>query len=206
MALTQLAEQDPLINLRQDDIRQELHVSLYGEVQKEVIGATLENEYDIDVEFRETTAICVERPVGIGEAFEIIPKDVADHSVPRHRRAAHRTGRGRLGRGVRARCRARVDPALVFKTVEAFQDAMERTVQETLRQGLYGWEVTDCTRHHDALRLLGPAEPRPRLRQELLEHRRRLPLPDPAGSDGRAQAGWHRGVRADAPLPPRDPG
>src|SRR5215204_6506849 len=41
VALTQLAEQDPLINLRQDDLRQELHVSLYGEVQKEVIGATL---------------------------------------------------------------------------------------------------------------------------------------------------------------------
>jgi ribosomal protection tetracycline resistance protein len=31
LALTQLAEQDPLINLRQDDIRQELHVLLYGE-------------------------------------------------------------------------------------------------------------------------------------------------------------------------------
>ena len=38
---TQLAEQDPLINLRQDDVRQEMLVSLYGEVQKEVIQATL---------------------------------------------------------------------------------------------------------------------------------------------------------------------
>jgi ribosomal protection tetracycline resistance protein len=33
-ALAQLAEQDPLIDLRQDDLRQELSVSLYGEVQK----------------------------------------------------------------------------------------------------------------------------------------------------------------------------
>ncbi len=41
VALTQLAEQDPLIDLRQDDIRQEMSVSLYGEVQKEVIQATL---------------------------------------------------------------------------------------------------------------------------------------------------------------------
>jgi ribosomal protection tetracycline resistance protein len=39
-ALTQLAEQDPLINVRQDDEQQEISVSLYGEVQKEVIGAT----------------------------------------------------------------------------------------------------------------------------------------------------------------------
>src|SRR5215218_4430896 len=74
VALTQLAEQDPLINLRQDDIRQELHVSLYGEVQKEVIGATLANDYDLEVEFRETTMICVERPMGVGEAVELLPK------------------------------------------------------------------------------------------------------------------------------------
>ena len=37
-ALAQLAEQDPLINVRQDDDRHELSVSLYGEVQKEVIA------------------------------------------------------------------------------------------------------------------------------------------------------------------------
>jgi hypothetical protein len=30
-----------LINLRQDDERQEIYVSLYGEVQKEVIGSVL---------------------------------------------------------------------------------------------------------------------------------------------------------------------
>ena len=28
------AEQDPLINVRQDDIRQEIYVSLYGEVRR----------------------------------------------------------------------------------------------------------------------------------------------------------------------------
>src|SRR5262249_19060856 len=45
VALGQLAEQDPLIRLRQDDERQELSVSLYGEVQKEVIQATLAADY-----------------------------------------------------------------------------------------------------------------------------------------------------------------
>src|SRR5262249_41597425 len=51
-ALAELAEQDPFINLRQDD-RHELFVSLYGEVQKEVIQETLAAEYDLDVEFHE---------------------------------------------------------------------------------------------------------------------------------------------------------
>ena len=41
VALDQLAEQDPLISIRQDDSVQELSVRLYGEVQKEVIGSTL---------------------------------------------------------------------------------------------------------------------------------------------------------------------
>ncbi len=71
-ALTQLAEQDPLINLRQDDVRSELLVSLYGEVQKEVIQATLAEEFGLAVEFRETTTICIERPVGSGAAVEFI--------------------------------------------------------------------------------------------------------------------------------------
>ncbi|MBA2569926.1 MAG: GTP-binding protein, partial [Chloroflexi bacterium] len=35
-ALAELSEQDPLIDVRQDDERQEIAVSLYGEVQKEV--------------------------------------------------------------------------------------------------------------------------------------------------------------------------
>src|SRR5439155_12075094 len=72
VALTQLAEQDPLINVRQDDTRQEISVSLYGEVQEEVFQATLAADYDIDVGFRETTTICIERPIGSVAAFETL--------------------------------------------------------------------------------------------------------------------------------------
>src|SRR6185369_17375208 len=71
-ALNQLAEQDPLIDVRQDDHRREISVSLYGEVQKEVIQATLEREYGIAADFRETTTVCIERPAGAGEAEEVI--------------------------------------------------------------------------------------------------------------------------------------
>ena len=70
-ALVQLAEQDPLIDLRQDAIGQELYVSLYGEVQKEVLQTMLADDYGIDVDFRETTTICIERPVAAGEALEL---------------------------------------------------------------------------------------------------------------------------------------
>ena len=36
-------------------------------------------------------------------------------------------------------------PLYVYKSVELFRQAMEETIRETLRQGLCGWQVTDCT-------------------------------------------------------------
>jgi ribosomal protection tetracycline resistance protein len=65
-ALTELAEQDPLINVRTAGT--EIAVSLYGEVQKEVIEATLAAEYGLRVAFQETTTIYIERVVGTGAA------------------------------------------------------------------------------------------------------------------------------------------
>ena len=36
-------------------------------------------------------------------------------------------------------------PLFIYKNMENFAAAMEQYVTETLRQGLYGWQVTDCT-------------------------------------------------------------
>ena len=69
-ALTELAAQDPLIDLRRDG--PDTAVSLYGEVQKEVIAATLAVEYGIVVAFRATTPLCIERVTGVGEAEALI--------------------------------------------------------------------------------------------------------------------------------------
>ena len=135
-ALAQLAEQDPLIGLRQDDVRQELSVSLYGEVQKEVIQATLADEYGIEAGFRETTTICVERPVGSGAAFEIIDKD----PNPFLATVGLRVDPAPAGSGVRFRLEVELG-SMPF----AFVKAVEDTVHETLRQGIHGWQVTDCT-------------------------------------------------------------
>jgi len=146
VALTQLAEQDPLINVRQDDSRQEIFVSLYGEVQKEVVGATLANDYNIDVEFRETTTICIERPIGIGAAVELLPK-TRSPATPFLATIGLRIEPAAPDTGVQFGLDVKVGsiPTHVYKTVGAFYEAMERTVLEILRQGIYGWEVIDCT-------------------------------------------------------------
>jgi ribosomal protection tetracycline resistance protein len=136
-ALAELAEQDPLINLRQDDVRQELFVSVYGEVQKEVIQATLLADYDLEVEFRETTTICVERPVAVGAAVERIK----DEANPFLATVGLRVEPARAGSGVRYTREVAVHGTMPA----AFFRAVEDTVHATLQQGLHGWQVIDCT-------------------------------------------------------------
>jgi ribosomal protection tetracycline resistance protein len=142
IALAQLAEQDPLINVRQDDSRQELSVSLYGEVQKEVIQATLANDFDIDVGFRETTTICIERPIGPGAAVQRLHAD----GNPFLATVGLRIEPAPVDTGVEFRLDVKLEsiPLYVYKAVDEFRDALAHTVRETLRRGLYGWQVTDC--------------------------------------------------------------
>jgi ribosomal protection tetracycline resistance protein len=135
-ALAQLAEQDPLIDLRQDDLRQELSVSLYGEVQKEVIQATLADDFGVEVEFRESTTICIERPAGTGAAAELLHKE----PNPFLATVGLRVEPAAAGSGVSFRIEAELGSMPL-----AFFRAVEDTVRATLHQGLHGWEVTDCT-------------------------------------------------------------
>jgi ribosomal protection tetracycline resistance protein len=134
-ALGLLAEQDPLIDLRRDASGGDIAVSLYGEVQKEVIEATLAAEFGVAADFRETTTLHIERPAGTGAAFEVIKQD---------------------GNPFLATVGLRVEPAPPGSGAEfrigvelgsmpySFFAAVEETVTETLEQGLHGWRVTDC--------------------------------------------------------------
>jgi ribosomal protection tetracycline resistance protein len=142
VALGQLAEQDPLINLRQDDERREIYVSLYGAVQKEVIQATLADEFGVAATFRETTMIYVERPLGSASALEVLQSD--DH--PYSATVGLRVEPGPIDSGVRFRLDVdpRLLPLYIYKTTGHFTDAMTRYVLRTLDERLYGWQVTDC--------------------------------------------------------------
>ncbi|HEX3814112.1 MAG TPA: translation factor GTPase family protein [Mycobacteriales bacterium] len=142
VGLSQLAEQDPLINLRQDDFRRELYVSLYGEVQKEVIQATLASEYGIDVTFRETTAICVERPAGSGAAIDVIGKGGNPYSAT----VGLRVDPAPAESGIEFRCDVGIEgiPIHAFKDTGVFRAAVEKTIRTALQEGIYGWQVTDC--------------------------------------------------------------
>ncbi|MEM7016968.1 MAG: translation factor GTPase family protein [Pseudomonadota bacterium] len=131
-ALSQLAEYDPLINLRRDTMRHTLFVSLYGEVQKEVIKERLASDFGIEVSLSETTTVCIERPIGSGTALETAPN-------PFTATIGLRIEPAPIGTGIDFQLEVQAGslPTGFFK-------AVEDSVKETLNQGLYGWQVTDC--------------------------------------------------------------
>jgi ribosomal protection tetracycline resistance protein len=132
-ALEQLAEQDPLISLRQRNAEGEISLRLYGEVQKEVVMDTLARDYGVEATFGPSQAICIERPIGTGEAAEII----GGQGNPFYATVGFRVEPAEPGGGLRY---VRELGALPL----AFYRAIEETVHETFKQGLRGWEVTDC--------------------------------------------------------------
>jgi ribosomal protection tetracycline resistance protein len=144
VALGQLAEQDPLIDVRQDDERGEISVSLYGEVQREVIEATLADEYGLAAEFHDTTTICIERPSRTGEAVELLNTP----ANPFHADLGLRVGPAAPGSGIELRVDDGIDPRdaplYVFKTFDGFVERMGEYVRLALGEGLFGWRVDDC--------------------------------------------------------------
>jgi ribosomal protection tetracycline resistance protein len=143
VALGQLVEQDPLINVRSDDTGREITLSLYGEVQKEVIQQMLADDYGIDVTFQETTTVRIERPVSSGGAVEVLNTA----SNPFSATVGLRVDPAPAGSGVvfRLQVENQAVPMYIYKNVQSFADTMGQHVRRTLREGRYGWQVTDCT-------------------------------------------------------------
>jgi ribosomal protection tetracycline resistance protein len=141
LALEQLAEQDPLIGLRQRG--HGLSVSIYGDVQKEVLEATLARDYGLDVAFLETRPICVERPVGAGEAGELLnaPTNPFDAQLALRIEPAPDGSGVAFDLGTVTHDRI---PLYAYKRREEFEAAMAGYVRDSLRGGLHGWEVVDC--------------------------------------------------------------
>lgn len=133
-ALSLLAEQDPLIDLRRNPAGQ-MFVSLYGEVQKEIIQATLQEEYAIEAVFEESSAICVETLQASGQAQESI--DEPDN--PFLATVGIRVSPGAAGSGLTF-----IRQAHAGLMPTSFYKAIEESVFESLKEGPCGWMVHDC--------------------------------------------------------------
>ena len=134
-----------LRDVRQDDARGELFLSLYGEVQKEVVAQTLASDYGLDIEYRPTTPVCIERPERRGTFTEQIPRRRRPDQ-PFLATVGLNVEPLPVGSGVVIEFALDVKqiPIHVFDSVDAFREVVRRSVLDTLDEGLKGWSVTDC--------------------------------------------------------------
>jgi ribosomal protection tetracycline resistance protein len=130
-ALLHLADQDPLIQTRVGADGQS-SVLLYGEVQKEVIAATLVDAYGIEAAFEPSQIVHRERPIAVGAAYEPIGHGFAAS-------VGLRVAPTAPGSGIRYRREVELG-----SLPRAFHRAIEETVGHALEQGIYGWPVTDA--------------------------------------------------------------
>jgi ribosomal protection tetracycline resistance protein len=154
-ALQELAAQDPFINVRQDDERDEISVSLYGEVQREVIEATLERDFGVRASFRQVTVLHVERVAGSASEERVIAApthtNISGRSSPDSTNPYGATLAATIeprapGSGVSVTLDVNVHlvPLYIYNTVAAFESALTEYVRDALHEGPHGWEVTDC--------------------------------------------------------------
>jgi ribosomal protection tetracycline resistance protein len=133
--LMSLADEDPLIQARAAG-GGATSVLLYGAVQQEVIAARLERDFGVTAVFEKIRPVYLERPSGVGEAAEEIGR--------------HGPSDFMATIGLRVEPAARGAGLSFAREVElgslprAFHAAIEEAARRTLRQGLRGWQVTDC--------------------------------------------------------------
>jgi len=135
-AVRVLADCDPLV-VPAGNADGGVRLRLYGEVQKEIVAATLAEEFGVAVTFAPSRAVYLERPARTGEAAEEIGER---EPVPFWATVGLRVRPGAYGSGVRF-----TRDTELGALPRAFDRAIEATVREVLGQGLYGWPVTDCT-------------------------------------------------------------
>ncbi|WP_263704556.1 elongation factor G [Bacillus thuringiensis] len=135
-ALMELCEEDPLIKVWKDDIHNELYIRLFGEIQKEVIETTLLEKYNLQVTFSNTRVVCIEKPIGVGNSVEVM----GEKANPFYATIGFKVERGELNSGITYKLGVELGSLPL-----AFHKAIEDTVFQTLKQGLFGWEVTDIS-------------------------------------------------------------
>ncbi|TDC76436.1 elongation factor G [Streptomyces hainanensis] len=138
-ALTELADIDPLIALRPE--HGAARIRIYGEVQQEVLADQLAAEYGIDVDFRDTGVVCVERPSGTGSAVlrRGEPGHLFDYTL------AVTVEPAKPGAGVELVVPADRStlPLHVYGNVGGYRAALLEYLREPLAVGPHGWRVTD---------------------------------------------------------------
>jgi ribosomal protection tetracycline resistance protein len=132
-ALKELADEDPLLELQWLREERELHLRTMGLIQLEVLTGMLRSRFGLEATFGSPSVIYRETPAGTGEGY-------VEYTMPKPCWAVLRFAiePGEPGSGLSYSSIVRDDDILY-----RYQNQVERTLPEALKQGLHGWEVTD---------------------------------------------------------------
>ncbi|MFO7864700.1 MAG: translation factor GTPase family protein [Salinivirgaceae bacterium] len=132
-ALQLLTEEDPFLAFEWYREEQELHVKTMGLIQMEVLESLLKTRFGIAAKCLAPTVIYKETPAGtgVGKMRYTMPK-------PCWAVVTFQIEPGVQGSGVSYKSVVSVD-----HIHQKYQNEVERTIPEALKQGIKGWEVTD---------------------------------------------------------------
>ena len=133
-ALTQLSDEDPLLDLQWLPEMRELHIKITGLIQIEILQAMLKDRFDLSTSFTEPSIIYKETPIKIASGYERywMPK-------PCWAILKLKIEPGKNGDGVS------FSSTVSTNDVAAkYQKEIEATIDTALKQGIKGWQVTDC--------------------------------------------------------------
>ena len=132
-ALKELADEDPMLELQWLREERELHVRIMGVIQMEVLASLLRSRFGLEATFGNPSVIYRETPTRAGEGY-------IEYTMPKPCWAVLRFAiePGERGSGLHYASTVRDDDMLY-----RYQNQVQKTLPEALKQGLLGWEVTD---------------------------------------------------------------
>jgi len=132
--LLELAEEDPLLECDIDPIENEVYISIFGEIQMEIIKDLLSSKHGIDLNFSEVMTIYKETII----QKERASANMFERTNPFYAAVDFEVEPLKRGEGLKY-----VSQVSFGYLSKSFQNAVEEAVFQTCRQGIYGWEITD---------------------------------------------------------------
>ena len=132
-ALGELTEEDPLLDMEWEPEERELYIRITGMMQLEVIGAFLRERYGLEAAFDSPSVIYKETPAKPGVGIE-------EYTWPKPCWACIQLAIEPMERGFGYQFRSTVGDRVILSRYQAH---IAQALPQALKQGLYGWEVTD---------------------------------------------------------------
>ncbi len=136
-ALSQLSDEEPYIDAKWENGQKEIIINTTGTIQLEVLDSLLSERFGLQAQFSPPTVIYRETPAQEGIAY-------ADYLMPKPCWAIVKFRFEPMPRGYGVSYHGKLPSNQCFYR---YQSHIRSSFNDCLKQGLYGWEVTDfrCT-------------------------------------------------------------